>query len=677
MCLGFLCQAREWQSTNRIGRVRITVVLGMFGVLLLPGSLSAGTAGAVTGVEASAVFAQALTAARNGQWKTVESLEKQLGDDFPLQAYLDYHRLRVQLPKASSRSVNAYIKANADSPLADSMRRLAIEKYGQHGEWKSLLAVAPDVPASTASRCYYTQALLYQEPEQAYPMARDLWLHGDSLPPACDALFRTLKDNGYIDDELTWQRMLLAYRHGSPGLMRYLRSEIRSDSWQVTADTLLRLYQSPAQVKDLMAGRGHIAMATAALYRLAEKDPVHALAVLPEVSARLFLPESDQDEIRYRAAWFSTIRDLPENRQWLDSYLAQSDDLPLLEHRIRRAIVEQDWVGVERWIQQLPDAQRSARWHYWHARALESTQRADAAKPYFVSAAQERSFWGFLAAQHMGMAPSLNAQVPMHAVPPALDEKSQALVQRVSLLLEAGERYHAREEWLFYFRHRGDEGQHEALAQTAVRQDWPHLAIDAALQSRQHDRLDWRFPLAYEVEFAAAESKYQVDRWLLMALARRESAFNAQAASPVGAQGLMQLMPGTARQVATQVGVPYRGLDTVHNPGLNIALGSHYLAGLLKRYNGNRVLALAAYNAGPNRVDRWLEDANAPMDVFIESIPFYETREYVQAVLAYRVILSRHRTGQPLLALLDDAEIRPPYSAQMLVHYLSFRVFPG
>jgi len=659
-------------QTSRVGTVRIAVVLGVCGLLLLPGHAWAGTA------DAPASFAQALAAARNNQWKTVDALEKQLGDDFPLQAYLDYHRLRARLPEASSRSVNTYIEDHADSPLAESMRRLAIEKYGQHKQWKSLLAITPDVPSNTASRCYYTEALLYKEPERAYPMAHEIWLHGDSLPPACDSLFQTLKANGSIDDDLIWQRMLLAYRHGSPGLMRYLRSEIRSESWQVTADTLLRLYQSPAQVKDLMAGRGHIAMATAALYRLAEKDPVHALALLPDVSARLFLPESDQDEIRYRAAWFSVIRDLPENRTWLDEYLANSTDAVLLEHRIRRAIIEQDWVAVERWIQQLPDAQRSARWHYWHARALESTQRADAAKPYFLSAAQERSFWGFLAAQHMGMAPSLNAQVPLHAVPASLDEKSQALVQRVSLLLDAGERYHAREEWLFYFRRGGDEDQYEALAQTAIRQDWPHLAIDAALQSRQHDRLDWRFPLAYEVEFAAAEGNHQVDRWLLMALARRESAFNAQAASPVGAQGLMQLMPGTARQVAAQVGVPYKGLETVHNPELNIALGSHYLAGLLKRYQGNRVLALAAYNAGPHRVDRWLQDANAPMDVFIESIPFYETREYVQAVLAYRVILSRHRSGQPLLAVLDEAEIRPPYSAQMLVQgQLSNKLPPG
>ena len=151
-----------------------------------------------------------------------------------------------------------------------------------------------------------------------------------------------------------------------------------------------------------------------------------------------------------------------------------------------------------------------------------------------------------------------------------------------------------------------------------------------------------------------------------MAVARRESAFNPQARSPVGAMGLMQLMPGTAKDMARQSGINISDTAEVFDPALNIDLGSGYLAGLLKRYNNNRVLALAAYNAGPHRVDGWLDDHDTPFDVFIESIPFYETREYVQAVLAYRVILSRHHPDQPLLALLDERETARPYTPMQL-----------
>jgi soluble lytic murein transglycosylase len=402
------------------------------------------------------------------------------------------------------------------------------------------------------------------------------------------------------------------------------------------------------------------------LYRLAEKDPIQAVALLPEVGNRFFFSEDEMTELRYRAAWFSSVRELPANRAWLDSYLETSADPRLLEHRIRRAVTEQDWPAVAYWIERLPAGQQGARWHYWRARALEGLYQPAAAQPYFIQAAAERSFWGFLAAQRLGLPPSLNNEPLPLGLQQPLNAAGDALLQRVGLLLAVGERGHARGEWLFYLRKEQNPAQRDALASAAVAAGWPDLAIEAALQTHQSNKLDWRFPLAYDGQFAAAEEKHRVDRWLLMALARRESAFNPQASSPAGAQGLMQLMPGTARQMAGKAGMPFGNVAVLHDPAINIELGSQYLAGLLTRYQGNRVLALAAYNAGPSRVDRWLKDANDPMDVFIESIPFYETREYVQAVLAYRVIFSRHRDGSALLALLNESEMIAPYNEQWL-----------
>jgi soluble lytic murein transglycosylase len=192
------------------------------------------------------------------------------------------------------------------------------------------------------------------------------------------------------------------------------------------------------------------------------------------------------------------------------------------------------------------------------------------------------------------------------------------------------------------------------------------LAIETALHTGRHNVLSWRFPLAQQEYFNRAAEKHDIDSWLLMAVARRESSFNPQARSHAGAMGLMQLMPGTAKDMARQSGIKLSDNDDVYQPALNIDLGSGYLAGLLKRYNNNRVLALAAYNAGPHRVDQWLNNDEVPFDVFIESIPFYETREYVQAVLAYRVILSRHNKSEPLLALLDTRETTRPYSPTLL-----------
>jgi soluble lytic murein transglycosylase len=611
-------------------------------------------------------FAAALEAARQNQWTVLERQEKRLGENFSLQGYLDFHRLRARLSRASIDDVLAYIRKYDDSPLADSMRRLAIEHYGQQRRWADLQAVSAGVPSPMSQRCYYYQAMLGGERERALKAARELWLSGQSRPTSCDPLFDALKQAGQLGDELVWQRMLLAAEAGNETLMRFLRSELKGASWVARADTLLKLNQQPQQVRYLEAGAQHDAIAVAALERLAQQQPEEARRLLPMLAKRHALSEEQQQRIGSRIAWFSVIRDIPENRAWLDDFLTSEGDLRVLEQRARRAVMEQDWANVERWIHRLPARERtSARWRYWLARAHEARGDNEGANRYYRLAASGRSFWGFLAADHLGVPPALNNR-PALSEEIALSERSERVIARVSLLLAIGEGGHAREEWLYLLRHLDDASQQDALAAIAIKRGWSHLAIETALHTGRHDVLDWRFPLAQQQQFAAASEKYGLDSWLLMAIARRESAFNPQARSHVGAQGLMQLMPGTARDVARQAGITLNGSNAVFDPSVNIELGSRYLASLMQRYSNNRILALAAYNAGPHRVDRWLDESQTPFDVFIESIPFHETREYVQAVLAYRVILSRHQSEQPLLALLDERETARPYTPTQL-----------
>jgi soluble lytic murein transglycosylase len=612
------------------------------------------------------VFGKALEAARNSQWTTLDTLQPHLGEHFVLQDYLDYHRLRTRLAKAPVDEVLAYTRKYDDSPLNISMRRLAMAQYAKQQRWTDLQAVSAGVPAPLALRCHYYHAMLGAERERALKEARQLWLSGESLPDACDPLFSALKEDNQLDDLLIWQRLLLAARTGNESLMRYLRSELSDAKWLARADTLLRLYRQPTQVRHLNAADHHDAVAVVVLERLADKNPEEARRLRPMLGKRLSLSEEQQRRISDRIAWFSSIRDIPENRDWLDQYLNETSDLRVLEQRARRAVSEQNWDDVERWVNILPAAERtSARWRYWLARAFEQRGDQASAQRYYQLAASGRSFWGFLAADHLGVAPALNNR-PALAEDIALNERSERVLQRVALLLAVGEAGHAREEWLFLLRHLDDASQQDALAGIALQRNWPHLAIETALHTGRHDVLDWRFPLAQQTEFESVAEKYQLDSWLLMAIARRESAFNPHARSHVGALGLMQLMPGTARDMARQSGVTLKNAEAVFDPAINIELGSRYLAGLMKRYADNRVLALAAYNAGPHRVDRWLDEARTPFDVFIESIPFYETREYVQAVLAYRVILSRHEGDQPLVSLLGERETARPYTPMQL-----------
>ena len=650
---GFLKFTSPGRTATR-ARIAASVALVVASLCLAAPATAGRTEAAWTVDEA---FSSGLAAGRNDDLGALQQWQARLGNDHPLAAYLDFHQLRLTLDSIPVDTVMDYLRRHADSPLAADMRAMAMDHYGSNQDWSSLRAISQGVPGNLRLRCYYYQAMLANERQRALDEARALWLAGRSRPESCDPLFEALEQAGILDDDLIWQRMLLAFSEDSPGLMRYLRSQLNEDDYARAADRLLQLYRQPREAR-LLENSGHQrAMIVPALQRLASKDPVYTRKLLPIMNKRFSLNAGETQRVAASVAWYSVIRDEQDNQPWLDQWLENSDSLRLLEQRIRSAIRQQDWPAVAHWIDRLPAAERdSARWHYWMARSLESRQQADKASEHFARAARKRSFWGFLAAERLAEPLPFNQQpVPVTLAP--LDQQSLMVTERVALLQRAGEHGLARSEWLWLLR-RSDDGQLDALAELAVSRDWPHLAVETALFSGKRDVLDWRFPAAFQTAFEQAAQHNKLDPWLLMALSRRESAFNPGARSSAGARGLMQLMPGTARLVARDLGIELPSAEDLYQPALNIRLGSTYLADLLVRYQGNRILALAAYNAGPHRVDRWLGDADAPLahDVFIESIPFHETREYVQAVLAYRVLLARHDNADVQLATLSESE---------------------
>ncbi|KAF0809927.1 lytic transglycosylase catalytic subunit [Alcanivorax sp. S71-1-4] len=635
-------------------------------IALTPVTLPAAPATPVSHVGV-ARFQDALAAARDGDFERLAQLEKRLGNDYLMQGYLDYHRVRSGLPQIDAARVKDYMRQYRDLPLANSMERLAIARYGAAGNWKALRALRDTPPITPELACYYWQAVGEQHPQEAMDAVPAMWLTGGSRPAACDPLFDKALATGVIDDDLIWQRMLLAFRQGNPGLMRYLTGRL-SDEHAAKGQLLRQLYNRPDMIlsldKDLPAAQRD-ALISAGLHRMAHTDTPAALAAVHTLSQRPGGLDSDiRAEAERRIAWYSIIRDLPENRAWADRWLRDNGDEELLEQRARRAVIEQQWPAVISWIARLPVAdQQSARWQYWLGRAHQAMGDADLADIAYREAAAHRSFWGFTAADQLGQPYALN-QVPPPAGDPLTDD---AALQRVALLLATDEPHLARDEWLTLLR-RQPETQMPALADYALAQGWPALAVDTAIHARAHNVLVWRFPRAYRDQFVNAAREGDIDPYLLMAVARRESAFHSHATSPVGARGLMQVMPGTARHVAKWLDEPAPDTDDLYDPLMSIRLGSTYLSDLLKRYQGNRLLALAAYNAGPQRVDEWLSATTLPFDVWVESIPYYETREYVQAVLAYRVLLEQldRPEAQRRVALINASERHPGYHIALL-----------
>ena len=263
--------------------------------------------------------------------------------------------------------------------------------------------------------------------------------------------------------------------------------------------------------------------------------------------------------------------------------------------------------------------------------------------------ASERSFYGFIASQKLKKPLELNNNNSKLSDTALEKVATHPGIVRARELYLIGESIDARREWHHAIKNMSSEERGYA-AHLANIWGWHHQAIIAAARSDDRDNLDLRFPRAYPDIVAAKAQQHGVESEWIYSLIRQESAFAPTARSPAGALGMMQLMPSTAKQVSRKLGLNFN-THSLLDPENNILLGTQYLSDLLQRFEGNIVLATAAYNAGPNRAKRW-QPESSPMagDIWIETIPIHETREYVKNILTYQAIYRHHLGMEAKLA---------------------------
>ncbi|WP_236645397.1 transglycosylase SLT domain-containing protein [Aidingimonas lacisalsi] len=612
---------------------------------------------------------EALDAARQKDWSTIDQAAI---EDHELAGYVAYHRLRDRLPTASASEVQAFIDEHSDSPLSRWMRNQAITAYGKAQRYDRVLAISDVVPDDTTRRCHYYRALLERDPRQATEGGRQLWLSAHSQPSACDSLFQRLMANGTIDDALIWERMMLAWQAGEAGLMSYLERQLGS-GWQTGIDAVERVqndYTAITRVPTRIGpdGQGGGPLFAAAMYGFTRADTEAALEAWRKIARHVPVNDEQRQTIERDLAFYSMVRDVHNNRAWVDQVLPRLDDQELLTLRVREALANRHWRSVIDWIHRMPDEPRQeARWQYWLGRALEELGDPQTAETAYAAAAVERNFYGFAAADRLERPYSLNLERTSFNDAYRNEIADWPQVQRTEALMRIGEPGLANSEWFYAIEHASPQ-EARALADYAANRGWFVKMIQTTIQADLWDALDWRFPSAYRDQFLKWGRNNDVDPYLLMGIARRESAFNPRAASPAGARGLMQLMPGTATHVSRKLGIGDPGPTGLENPEINIRLGSAYISEMLERYRDNRLAATAAYNAGPGRVDRWLRNAPEEFDLFVESIPFSETRNYVQAVMAYRVIFESLANGGETqgVAMMTPRERDVSYSPSLL-----------
>ncbi len=566
--------------------------------------------------------------------------------DYPLVPYLDYSALRAQLSDMSYDAVDAFFTKYPGSFLATRLRQTWLSQLAAQDEWQAFVRYYRAEVATTEHECQYIYARVQNGDENALQQTARLWDVGESQPKACDPLFNQWRASDFLTQELIWSRFSKAMQQRNRGLGRYLAAMLKDD-YQKMAQLYLRVDHQPSLIMKHNEFRHQNPLIQPVIAhgirRLARTRADLAQKHWELYEAQQLFSEDLSRDTKVHLVRYLTRQGHQAQAEQLLQNSAALRQTDVVEELLREALRELDWQAVERRVQMLPEEeQASDRWRYWRARAIGELKLAVEGFPepaqVYESLAENRSFYGFLAADLLDLDYALE-DVPVEVRPEALKTTAELPgMARAKELWLTGNYAEARAEWMFTTRTMSKTDLVSA-GQLAREWGWYNKGIHAMIAGDLWDHLAIRFPLAYQEEVTRVAQDMQLDATLIYAIARQESAFAEDARSPSGARGLMQLMPSTAAQIARRNGVKHSVTD-LYNPEHNILLGSRYFNTLLERFNNNRILATAAYNAGPHRVSNWISNTGKerPFDVWIETIPYRETRGYVQNVLSFSVI---------------------------------------
>ncbi len=584
--------------------------------------------------------------------------------DYPLEPLLAYDELTLRLKTASNAEIEAFLTEHGDLPQIGWMKLRWLRWLAERGDWQTFIKHYSSALNFTELDCLFGEyQFRHGKAADGALTAERLWLVGKSQPNTCDRLFDLWQARGGLTEELRWKRAKLAAEARNYGLAASLVRTLGSLSSQG------RLLLDVAQKPDLLLQRQRFAASdrhTAdvvglGLRRLARQNPEQALGLLEEYSRQL--PFSNEEKVAIAREIGLTLARRFDARalQVMTQYDPELRDDTVSEWRGRLLLRLGRWAEVNQLTRQMPgDLATTNRWRYWQARSLQLAQpNSQASQSLYQPVAGERDFYGFLAADR------INAPYRLNNKPMALDPKVMQKVRNTAGIRRALE-FHARgqivdgrREWYHVSRLFSRE-ELVTQARLGYEMEWYFPAIRAISQAQYWDDLDVRFPMAHQNTLTReARSRGLHSSWVF-AITRQESGFMADARSGVGAMGLMQLMPATAKETARRYGIPLASPQQALNPNVNIQLGAAYLSQVYGQFGGNRILASAAYNAGPTRVRQWLSgNERMPFDIWIETIPYDETRQYVQNVLSYSVIYGEKLGAPQKLVEWHERELGP------------------
>ncbi len=590
-------------------------------------------------------FQTARMALQSGKVEEARLLMPQL-KGYPLAPWLEAQLLTADLAQVADATLAKFIQNNPYSLMGDSLSARLAERLAAQGKWTELLNTIPDNRDQLTTQCYRAEALLNTGLiNQGLEQAKTIWdTTKKDFPNDCASLLLQLQTHKVLSYSDYWQRIKVLISNNRLSAARDLTPYLTEEDKKFFELWLATRAEPAKKLPELFIQADSSQLRTItvdAIKEVSDNKLETALSLWTQAQAIFKFTSAEKGEVESRLGMWEAWRHNEEGLQRLKR-------IPLVDRTkegnawlARLAMRSQDWPALLEASTALEATEGTDdewdTWFYWQARSLEKLKKPAEAQTVYERLAKNSTYYGFLAADRIGQ-----DYVYLEQTPPDRSQRIQGLqklaaYQRWREWNALGERSQARKEWFRLLQAMDKEGV-LAAAELALRQNDANLAIWTVSKVKDWNSIDVRFPLMYE-QIVMDQARLQGIRpeWIL-GIMRRESAFDASAESSAKALGLMQLMPGTARDIGRQMGMELVAKEDILQPDLNVKLGSAYLRDMLKRFSGNYAQATAAYNAGPGRIPKWAPPQMLAADQWVESIPFDETRKYVRAVMAYTTI---------------------------------------
>jgi soluble lytic murein transglycosylase len=589
--------------------------------------------------------------------------------NYAIHDYLVAARWRRDLALKSDESldaaIDAFLHAHVGQPVARALRRDWLASLAQRRRWDWFLPRSVDVNDAVLI-CDRLEARLSTNDTQGLAAAALLrWMVPQKPPAECADVFAWLRQQGFLTASLAEGRTRAALSADTPRVAREFAADVplnRRAALLQWSDLL----DSPRSALNVLATHPSLAVEPDALAsgfdKLSRTEPAFALDLLPRLLARDGLAPTLQDRLKRSAALGAAYDRDPRAMTSFDELPPAAVDGQVQEWRVRAALWRGEYARALAWMEQMPASlSATPRWRYWHARAVAATTGDAAAAPMFAEIAGLRDYYGYLAADRLKQTYNLNVR------PSPLDAGAQTALSSQPGMIRAHELFDcdmaddATSEWTAVL-----DGADTALkvqaALLASRWGWYAQAITTLAQTGEFDDVVLRYPRPYLDAVSQAGKLAQLPQDWILAVMRQESLFRKDAVSRADARGVMQLVPSTASAIARRWHLSAPGRDGLLDPAIAVPLGAAYLRELLDRYGEQLALSLAAYNAGPAAIGRWLPPGPMDADIWIENIPYNETRGYVQHILEHIVAFASVRGAEAprLDTLLSPVEPTAP-----------------